>query len=392
MKRRTKFVLFLLLPAAFALWAAAAFSHEVPGTMQERLRLEEDLNLLVDVLAIIKTEYVDDVPLKKLMGGAMSGMLKALDPYSQFLDEDAYRDLKVDTEGRFGGLGLEVSVKNGHLHVIAPLDDTPAARAGIVAGDTILKLNGESTRDLSLSEAVKRMRGAPGSKLALTVMREGQPKLIEFEIARDTIQVKSVKEARLVDGKTGYIRLSSFQEKSPADFTQAVDGLLAQGMTGLILDVRNNAGGLLSAAVAITERFVPEGEVIVTTRGRNPSKSSKFVSHNKKPYSIRPLIVLVNKGSASGSEIFAGAVQDYRLGTVVGQKTFGKASVQTLIPLPDGSAIRLTTSKYYTPNGRLLHEAGVVPDVAVESDESKPPGGADPVLERAIALAGMPAS
>ncbi len=349
---------------------------------EDRQSLDRYLDLFVDVVALIRSDYVDDVSLDKLFSGAMNGMLRSLDPYSQFLDADAYNELKVDTQGEFGGLGLEISVKGGVLHVIAPLDGSPADQAGLKAGDTIMKIDEATTRDLSLGDAVKRLRGAPGSEVHLTVMREGENNLHEFTVKRAVINVRSVKQAHLLPGGAGYVRLTSFQERSAEDLEEALKTLEREGMAGLVLDVRNNAGGLLNAAVDITGKFIPRGRLVVSTRGRTAEKVTKFISKAKQSRRRYPLVVLVNKGSASGSEILAGAIQDYGYGTVVGTKTFGKASVQTLIPLPDGTAIRITTSKYYTPKGRLLHEAGITPDIVVEGEQSAE--GKDPQLDRAV--------
>ncbi len=352
------------------------------ASAEDRQSLDRYLDLFVDVVALIRSDYVDEVSLDKLFSGALNGMLRSLDPYSQFLDADAYTELKVDTQGEFGGLGLEISVKGGVLHVIAPLDGSPADEAGLKAGDAIMKIDDAPTRDLTLSDAVKRLRGAAGSQVRLTVMREGENNLREFTVKRAVINVKSVKEAHLTAGGAGYVRLTSFQERSAEDLEEALRKLEGEGMAGLVLDVRNNAGGLLNAAVDVTGKFVPKGNLVVSTRGRSASKVTKFISKAKQPRRRYPLVVLVNKGSASGSEILAGAIQDYGYGTIVGTKTFGKASVQTLIPLPDGTAIRITTSKYYTPKGRLLHELGVTPDIVVEEGSSA--GGKDPQLDRAF--------
>jgi carboxyl-terminal processing protease len=351
---------------------------------QDRRALDRQLDLFTDVVALIQTDYVDEVPVQKLFAGALTGMLRSLDPYSQYLDADAYNELKVDTQGEFGGLGLEISVKGGAVHVIAPLDDSPASDAGMKAGDTIMKIDDTPTRDMSLTDAVKRLRGKPGSVVRLVVMRESESKMREVSLTRATINVRSVKDAKVLDGGIGYLRLSSFQERSPDDFDRALKKLEEKGLNGLVIDVRNDAGGLLSAAVDVTGLFIPDGGLIVETRGRGEKKIVKFFSKTKSPHRVRPMVVLVNKGSASGSEILAGALQDYGLATVVGTKTFGKASVQTLVPLPDGAAIRITTSKYYTPKGRLLHEVGITPDVVVEGDEG--PDKKDPQLERALEI------
>ncbi len=350
----------------------------------DRDALVKELDIFYDVLLLVKSNYVDEVPTRKLLEGAMNGLLKSLDPYSQFLNAEAYEDLKTDTQGEYLGIGIEISVKGGVLHVIAPLDGSPAEQAGIKAGDNIIKIDGSSTRDITLADAVKKMRGAPGATVKLTILREGENKVIEFLVKRDKVKVKTIKEAKLLEGHVGYIRISAFQERSAEDFETAMKGLESQQMSGLILDVRNNAGGLLNSAIEITEKFIPQGKVVVSTKGRNSKKNISFLSHTSRPYQVFPLIIMVDRGSASGSEILAGAVQDYHFGKIVGVKTFGKGSVQSLIPLGDGSAVRMTTSRYYTPNGRLIHEVGVMPDVVVEAQEDK--SVKDNQLERALAL------
>ena len=334
-------------------------------------------------VSLIESNYVDEIKTSKLVTGALTGMLKSLDPYSYFLDADAYQELKMDANGQFGGLGLEVSVKGGFLHVIAPLDDSPAEQAGVKAGDMIIKIDEVPTRDMTLNDAVKKMRGAPGSAVKLSLMREGANPLIELSVPRRIVTIKSIKETKLLEDQIGYIRLSAFQDKSAEDLRAAILKLQSEGMSGLILDLRNNAGGLLSSAVSVAEEFMPPGKVIVSTKGRNPKKSQTFVSQAQSPFRIFPWVVLVNKGSASSSEIVAGVVQDHRLGFLLGTKTFGKGSIQTLVPLPDGTAIRLTTSKYYTPNGRLIHDVGILPDIVVE--EGKDPSQ-DVQLNRAVEL------
>ncbi len=377
-----------LVPAALALvlllgLAAAGFTADLLKGVDRRA-FERQLDLFVEVVQLVRSEYVDEVKMEKLFSGALSGMLRSLDPYSQFLDAEAYKDLKSDTEGQFGGVGVEVGAKAGVLHVIAPLDESPASRAGLKAGDVIVKIDGEAMRDLPLSDAVHRLRGAPGTHVRLTVMREDSDKLLDFDVKRERIAIRSVKEARILEGGIAYLRLSAFQENTAADFDAAISRLRGEGMTALILDVRNNTGGLLLAAIEVAERFVPAGKTVIATRGRNPKKGQKYVSGNKEPLRLHPLVILVNKGSASGSEILAAAIQDHKLGVIVGQKTFGKASIQTLVPLPDGTAIRMTTSKYETPAGRILHEAGVKPDVEIEPAD---PNGKDPALDRARSLA-----
>lgn len=379
----------IILPAAIILiltsvFTASSFSGFATKSQRERDILLRQSGVFFNVLLLAKSDYVDEVSTKKMLEGAMNGMLRSLDPYSQFLTSDAYEDLKMDTQGEYAGVGIEISVKGGFLHIIAPLDDSPAAQAGIKAGDTIIKIDDSPARDLSLADAVKKMRGSLGAPIKLTILREGESKVIEFQIKRDKVKVKSIKEAKLLPEHVGYIRISSFQERSAEDVEEALKGLESQGMSGLILDIRNNAGGLLDSAVGVTEKFIAKGKLIVSTKGRNTAKNADFISKNDHPHLSAPLVVLVDKGSASGSEILAGAIQDYHLGTIVGVKTFGKGSVQSLIPIGDGSAIRMTTSKYFTPNGRLIHEIGVMPDVIVEAEGDR--SVKDNQLERAQAI------
>lgn len=362
-----------------AFWiAAAALLVAVPLFSRE---LPRELDLFMDVMNYVKSDYVEEVPSKKLVQGALSGMLKSLDPYSQFLNEDAYRDIKIDTEGEFSGIGVEISTKGGVLHVIAAIEGAPAAAAGVESGDVILKIDNEPARDLTLDQAVLRMRGKPGSRIRLTLMREKDSRLLELEIVRASVKVRSVKDVKLLEGGVGYMHLTSFQERTDPEFKRALRALQLKNMRGLILDLRNNAGGLLTSAVELAEEFIPEGEIIVSTKGRTPERSNVYLSKNPHPYNVGRFAVLVNRGSASGSEIFAGAMQDHGLARIIGAKTFGKGSIQTLMPLSDGTAIRLTTSRYYTPSGRIIHEVGITPDETV----AEPELGADKPLEKALA-------
>jgi carboxyl-terminal processing protease len=330
----------------------------------------EEIELFADTLAIIRSEYVDETKMKDLIYGALEGMLSSLDPYSQFMDPDTYNEVKVETEGEFGGLGIEITIKDGMLMIITPLDDTPAYKAGLKAGDRIVKIDDKLTKNITLLEAVKKLRGKPGTEVKLTIMREGEKELLDFTIKRGIIKIKSIKEARILEDNIGYIRIAEFQENTPQDLEKALLDLEKQHMEGLILDLRNNPGGLLDVAVKVVDKFIDKGKVVVTTQGRIKSQNLEFKSHFS-PHPHYPLVVLVNGGSASGSEIVAGAIQDHKRGILLGTKTFGKGSVQTIIPLKDGSALRLTTSKYFTPKGRAIHEKGIIPDVVVELREEK---------------------
>ena len=348
-----------------------------------RPSLKREFDNFLYVTSLIEASYVDSVTPSRLLKGALSGMLGTLDPYSQYLDSEAYQDLQSDTKGRFGGIGLEVSVKGGTLHVITPLDGSPADKAGLRAGDVILKIDGIATKNKPLAEAVRQMRGKPGETVVLSVMHEGEKEIIDVPVKREIVKVLGIREAKLLEGGAGYIRVSEFQEQTPKDFKKALEELQEQGMKGLVIDVRNNPGGLMSSAVEVAENFIEDGRLIVETKGRLVRKNVRHFSSNKHPLLVRPLVVLVNKGSASGSEILAGALQDHRLATVLGTKTYGKGCVQTLTPLPDGTAVRITTSRYYAPSGRLIHEVGLEPDVAVP-DVAK--DGKDIQLERALEL------
>ena len=330
------------------------------------MNLIERVELFSDTLAIIQAEYVDEPNSKDLIYGALKGMVASLDPHSQFMDPDTFNELKVDTEGKFGGLGLEITVKDGLPTVITPIEDTPAWRAGIKPGDRIVKINNEITRDMSLTDAVKRMRGKPGETVTLIILRESEKKLLELKLVRGIIKIKGVKEAKILEDGIAYIRLVEFRENSLQEMNAAIEKLFKSGMSALIIDLRNNPGGALDSAVKITERFIEKGKMIVYTRGRILSQNLEFYANSAHPILTLPLAILINEGSASGSEIVAGAMQDYRRAIIIGTKSFGKGSVQSVIPLSDGSALRLTTSKYFTPSGKVIHGKGVTPDIIVD--------------------------
>jgi carboxyl-terminal processing protease len=299
-------------------------------------------------------------------------MLSSLDPHSQFMDPDTYNELRVDTEGKFGGVGIEITVKDSLLTVVTPIDDTPAWKAGIKAGDRIVRINDELTRDMTLSEAVKKMRGKPGEAVNLTILRESEKKVLEFKIVRDMIKIKDIKEARILEDGIGYIRLVEFRENTSQEINLALGNLSKGALSGLILDLRNNPGGLLEVAVKVTEKFIEPGKIIVTTKGRKASQNMEFRSREERPILHIPMVVLINEGSASGSEIVAGCLQDYKRAIILGMKSFGKGSVQTVLPLSDGSGLRLTTSKYFTPLGKIIHEKGVTPDIVVPEEKLEP--------------------
>ncbi|MFH0935961.1 MAG: S41 family peptidase [Candidatus Omnitrophota bacterium] len=328
--------------------------------------LYRQVELFSDSLAIVRTDYVDETNAKDLIYGALKGMLASLDPHSQFMDPETYNELKVDTEGKFGGLGIEITLKDGLLTVVTPLEDTPAWRAGMKANDRIVKIDEELTRDMTLTDAVKKLRGKPGTSVNLSVLRESENKIIDFKVVRDVIKIKDIKEARILEQGIAYIRLSEFRENTPKDLDKALKGLANSGMRALVFDLRNNPGGLLDVAVKVAGKFVEKGKKVVYTKGRQPSQNMEFLADTDNPLLELPMVVLINEGSASGSEIVAACLQDYKRAIVVGMKSFGKGSVQSVIPLNDGSAIRLTTSRYFTPSDKVIHEKGVEPDITVE--------------------------
>jgi carboxyl-terminal processing protease len=325
----------------------------------------EQLKLFTEVLSIVQNQYVDEVPPKDLIYSAIKGTLRGLDAHSSFLDPDSYKEMQVETSGSFGGLGIEITLRDDVLTVVSPIEGTPAYRAGLQTGDRIVKIDGLVTKDMQLPDAVKRMRGKPGTKVTISVVREGWAEPKDFEITREQIRVQSVRSHDL-GGGVAYIKLRQFQEQSPGDLAAALERSSKAGMKALILDLRNNPGGLLTAAVEVTEEFIDDGKLVVYTEGRVRNQNMRFSAHAKKSYPALPMVVLVNQGSASASEIVAGALQDWGRAIVVGTQTFGKGSVQTIIPLSDGSGLRLTTAKYFTPKGRSIHGKGITPDIVVE--------------------------
>ena len=329
----------------------------------------ESIELFTDVLSIVKKSYVEEVDTKKLIYGAINGMLSSLDPHSSFMPPDTYKEMKIDTKGAFGGLGIEITIKDGILTVISPIEDTPAFKAGIKAGDQILKIDDKYTKDLTITDAVKKMRGVKGTKVTLTIMREGFEKTKEFTLERDIIQVKSVKSKVLDDGY-GYVRISQFQEKTDDDLEKALKGLQTEKpLKGLVLDLRNDPGGLLDQAVRVCEHFTDEGQLIVYTEGREKDSKMRFTSRKGGKEPGYPIVVLINSGSASASEIVAGCLQDHKRAVVMGTQSFGKGSVQTIIPLSDNSGLRLTTARYFTPSGRSIQAKGITPDIVAEKVE-----------------------
>ncbi|MEI8012158.1 MAG: S41 family peptidase [Candidatus Omnitrophota bacterium] len=377
---RKIFLLFLLMcgMTGFAVVGQAqmAVTTNAVGTVDEnrksdKIKTPVDLYSQVELFGValtrIMNDYVDEKKPKDVIYGALSGMLAALDPHSQFLSPEDYEELKSDTEGKFGGLGIEISIRDGLLTVITPIEDTPAWKAGVQAGDRIVKIEKDMTRDFTLDQAVKRLRGVPGSKIHITIMRESEFKIHEYDMVREVIHVKDIKDAHIVTDNIAYLRLVEFREDSTEQLLKELNKLKDAGATALILDLRNNPGGLLHVAIRISELFLPAGKVIVSTKGRDASQNMVSTSHNQKNQFVDwPIVIMINEGSASGSEILAGALKDNKRAVTLGTKSFGKGSVQSVMPLPDGSALRLTTSKYFTPSGACIHEIGITPDIVIE--------------------------
>lgn len=326
----------------------------------------EDLEAFTSVLAIVQKNYVEQVETEDLVEGAINGMLGALDPHSAYLTPDSYKELQVDTEGSFGGLGIEITIRDSVLTVVSPIEDTPAYRAGVLSGDQIVKINGELTKDMSLIGAVKKMRGKKGTEITISVRREDVPRLIDVSIIREVIKIQSVK-SKTLEKSYAYVRVTQFQDRTSNDLDNALKKLSKENgkLEGVVLDLRNNPGGLLSQAVKVSDLFLDTG-MIVYTKGRLESQKQKYFAHPG-GYTDVPLVVLVNSGSASASEIVAGAVQDHGRAVVLGTKTFGKGSVQTILPVDGGAALRLTTAMYFTPNGRSIQVTGIAPDIELEN-------------------------
>ena len=323
----------------------------------------EELKTFSEVLNQVQKHYVDETKAKDLIQGAIRGMLSTLDPHSAYMTPEMYKEMQVETKGEFGGVGIQIGVKDNRLAVIAPIEGTPAYRAGIKAGDFIVKVNDDSTKDLTLMDAVQKMRGPKGSKVSLTIQRDGTPDPLVFTLVRDTIKIESVKSK--VMENLGYVRLTQFQEATGKDLAKAIKQFKEQKVQGAILDLRNNPGGLLTAAVDVSEQFLPSGKLIVYTKSRE-GKKDEWMAKSRDQLEDLPVIILVNEGSASASEIVAGALQDWGRAVIVGTTSFGKGSVQTILTLGDGSGLRLTTAKYYTPKGRSIQSTGITPDIVVK--------------------------
>jgi carboxyl-terminal processing protease len=354
-------------------FATPAFSEEermagtVPGDIKNSSETYRQLNLFGDVFERVRSQYVEEISDEELIETAINGMLVSLDPHSAYLDEDDFEEMQVQTRGEFGGLGIEVTMENGIVKVVSPIDDTPAYRAGVQAGDLVTHLDEESIMGMSLSEAVERMRGKVGTTVELTVRREGEAEPLKISITRDVIKIRSVKH-KLLEDEIGYMRVTTFNQNTETGLKKSIDNIkeeLGENLKGYILDLRNNPGGLLEQAIAVSDLFLDKGE-IVSTRGRHEFDTKRDNASSGDYIEGKPLVVLINGGSASASEIVAGALQDHRRAILLGTKSFGKGSVQTVVPLPGHGAMRLTTARYYTPSGRSIQATGIEPDIDVE--------------------------
>ncbi|MCX8022057.1 MAG: S41 family peptidase [Syntrophorhabdaceae bacterium] len=373
MDKKWKISLSLFLVSVFLLGfliGASAQGKKVYSKIGDSKEIYEYLKTFSDAIDLIKRSYVDEVKDRDIIYSAIKGVLESLDPHSTFLTPDMYKDMQTETKGEFGGIGIEITIKDGFPTVITAIEDTPAYKAGLKSNDHIIKIDGKPARNMSLMDVVKMIRGQKGKPVTLTIMREGFTVPKDFTVVRDVITVKSVKY-RMIDNGYGYIRIAQFQERTAKDLDNAIKDLEKMNkekpLKGILLDLRNNPGGLLEQAVDVSDKFLSEG-LIVYIEGRQKEESKMNFYASKKNDYTGPLVVLVNEGSASASEIVAGAMQDYKRAIIVGAKTFGKGSVQTIYPLSDGSAVRLTTAKYYTPKGRSIQAEGIVPDILIDNN------------------------
>ena len=370
-----------LLTTAFLLVALCAVSFTAGAATQSATHPKDSnedvykyLNPFVDALAIIRDKYVDvdKTDSKALVYGAIQGMVNTLDPFSQFMTPEEYKDMQTETSGKFGGLGIEIAIKDDRLTVVSPIEGTPADRAGIKSGDQIVKIGTESTASMTINDAVKRLRGKVGTKVTITIAREGISDPFDVTIVREDINIESI-HAYMLPHNIGYVRITEFIQHTTDDFIKAVDGLEKQApLEGLVIDLRNDPGGLLDEAVGVSDYFGKQGDMIVSTRGRSENQDQEFkVLPDAKFDGHKPVVVMVNEGSASGAEIVAGALKDWKRGVLIGSKTFGKGSVQTILPLDnsDGAALRLTMAKYYTPSGVCIHGIGIEPDLDLRNHD-----------------------
>ena len=337
--------------------------HAASADMQETYK---NLEIFSNVLSMIQQNYVEEIDAQEVIEGAIKGMLTSLDPHSSFMKPEDFKELQVETKGSFSGIGIEITIKDGILTVVSPIEDTPAFKKGIKAGDLIIKIEGESTKDMSLMGAVKKLRGIKGTEVTISIHREGWSELQDITLVRDVIPLHSVR-SKIIDPGYAYIRITNFQTKTTADLKKGLEELTADNeVKGLILDLRNNPGGLLDQSVKVADLFIEEG-VIVSTKGRLKDQNMEFKAHSRGKVYTLPMVVLVNGGSASASEIVAGALQDHKRALILGTQTFGKGSVQTIIPMNDGAGLRLTTARYYTPSGISIQAKGITPDIIIPS-------------------------
>ena len=373
MRSKLKFSLVALLVGVFFLGFVVGAQDKRPARGAENKEMYEYLKTFSDVIDLIKKNYVDVTQDRELVYAAIKGVLESLDPHSSFLTPDMYKEMQTETKGEFGGIGIEITIKDGFPTVITAIEDTPAFKAGLKSNDQIIRIDGKPTKGMGLVDVVKLIRGQKGKPVALTIMREGFTAPKDYQVVRDVIVVKSVKY-RMLDDENGYVRITQFQEKTGKDLDLAIRELRksekGKALKGIVLDLRNDPGGLLDQAVDVSDKFMSDG-LITYIEGRKADQKVKYFAKKKDDDFMGPLVVLVNEGSASGSEIVAGALQDSKRAVIVGTKTFGKGSVQTIIPLGDGSAVRLTTAKYYTPKGRSIQAEGIAPDIVIESDMAR---------------------
>ncbi|MGQ4807710.1 putative CtpA-like serine protease [Candidatus Entotheonellaceae bacterium PAL068K] len=375
--REKRVVLLILATLLVSVLTGAVMAKRLPF----QGKAYENLKVFTEVLSYVEANYVEKVDPEKLVHGAIRGMLRTLDPHSSFMPPDVYREMQVETEGRFGGLGIEITIRNEILTVVAPIEGTPAYRAGIQAGDKIVKINDESTKDMTLIGAVKTLRGPEGTSVTIGILRKDFTEPRDFTITRAVIQIKSVRWTKLHD-EIGYVKLRSFQKTTSEELNEALQDLEEQNIRGLVLDLRNNPGGLLEQAIAVSDEFIEGGKLIVYTKGRLAGQNMKGFSKNDRVHLDCPMVILLNGGSASASEIVAGALQDLERATLIGTKSFGKGSVQTIIPMSNGSGLRLTTAKYYTPKGREINGRGITPDIVIEEAKPQDEEGQTPLQSR----------
>ncbi len=375
-KKFIAMVLVLMLAGTFVLLTTGILIGQ--EVAQSKSATYEELRLFTQALELVKRNYVENPDSKELIEGAIKGMLAGLDPHSSYMAARAFKEMSLDIKGEFQGIGIQIGIKNQQLTIIAPIEGTPGDRAGLAAADKILKIDDEWTKDMSIEQAVDKMRGPKSTQVRLFIMREGWDKPREFKIIRDTIKVQSVK-SKMLDDEIGYVKLIQFQGQTGEELEKALKGLEAKGIKKLVLDMRNNPGGILDASVDVSGKFLPKDKLVVYLQGRQKTDRKDYLTTGSKIIREYPVVVLVNTGSASASEIVAGALQDSKRALIIGTQTFGKGSVQTVFPLEDNGGIRLTTAKYYTPSGRSIQNVGITPDLEIKLPAVKDPKNGDPV-------------